>query len=53
MTLVNPESDLYPFILQLPDELQIKILSYLPPIERLKAAGVRIPMLQWSCKYIY
>lgn len=40
MTLVNPESDLYPFILQLPDELQIKILSYLPPIERLKAAGV-------------
>lgn len=41
MTVDDPVDAL---ILQLPDELQIKILGYLPPTERLRAAGVRIPI---------
>ncbi|KAI7874459.1 RNI-like protein [Lichtheimia hyalospora FSU 10163] len=41
MTLGNPVNDFCPLILQLPDELQIKILGYLPPTERLRSARVR------------
>ncbi|CDH48303.1 f-box lrr-repeat protein 20 isoform 1 [Lichtheimia corymbifera JMRC:FSU:9682] len=45
MTLDDPVNG---FILQLPDELQIKILGYLPPTERLRAAGVPFDGTLWA-----